>query len=67
MEYFYYHSYYDDYFLYHNRSPGVAANCTAHVDRGVLVAISLTDVPGLEVRSGGRWVCPEAARGPLGA
>ena len=56
-----------DYFLYHNEDPN-AVNCSEHVDRGLLIAVSLTDVPGLEVltKAGGtrqegsiRWMCPE--------
>ena len=50
-----------DYFLYHNQSDGV--NCSEHVDRGVLICISLTNVAGLEVFSNdaedGNWSCPE--------
>jgi hypothetical protein len=40
-----------DYFLYHGHAdPAVASNCTAHVDRGFLIAICLTNnSPGLEV------------------
>jgi hypothetical protein len=37
-----------DYFFYHNRDPS-AENCSAHVDRGVLIVVCLTNVPGLEV------------------
>jgi len=37
-----------DYFFYHNRIPH-ATNCSQHVDRGALVVVCLTDVPGLEV------------------
>lgn len=39
-----------DLFFYHNRIPN-AVNCSEHVDRGALVVVCLTDVPGLEVRS----------------
>ena len=39
-----------DFFFYHNRIPN-AVNCSEHVDRGALVVVCLTDVPGLEVRS----------------
>jgi len=48
-----------DYFLYHNRSKGT--NCSEHVDRGVLICISLTNVAGLEVasRKDDEWHCPE--------
>mmetsp|Transcript_23658 Transcript_23658/g.52637 ORF Transcript_23658/g.52637 Transcript_23658/m.52637 type:complete len:438 (-) Transcript_23658:1021-2334(-) len=37
-----------DFFFYHNRVPG-AVNCSEHTDRGALVVVCLTDVPGLEV------------------
>jgi hypothetical protein len=38
-----------DYFYYHGRgAPGVV-NCSPHTDRGVLIAVVLTNVPGLEV------------------
>ena len=56
-----------DYFLYHNEDPN-AVNCSEHVDRGFLIAVSLTDVPGLEVLTKSRatnqegsatWICPE--------
>jgi hypothetical protein len=54
-----------DYFLYLNKEPKTV-NCSEHVDRGLLIAVSLTDVPGLEVlvRSNVReeltgWICPE--------
>jgi hypothetical protein len=51
-----------DYFFYHNQHPAVA-NCTEHVDRGVLIVVCLTNVPGLEVCRGAkdnlRFVCPE--------
>jgi hypothetical protein len=39
-----------DYFFYHNRNPN-SINCSEHIDRGVLVVVCLTDVPGLEVLS----------------
>jgi hypothetical protein len=57
-----------DYFLYHGCvDPAIASNCTAHVDRGFLIAICLTNnSPGLEVlpASGttsddANYVCPE--------
>jgi hypothetical protein len=40
-----------DYFFYHNRcSPSMfVPNCTEHVDRGLLIVVCLTNVPGLEV------------------
>jgi isopenicillin N synthase-like dioxygenase len=54
-----------DYFLYNNQE-SKAINCSEHVDRGLLIAVSLTDVPGLEVKSRSRlskeniaWICPE--------
>jgi hypothetical protein len=61
-----------DYFLYHGCvDPAVVSNCTAHVDRGYLIAICLTNnSPGLEVlpatASGTTsdadcYVCPEAS------
>jgi hypothetical protein len=41
----------------------VVPNCTAHVDRGLLIVVCLTNVPGLEVwsrrRHGGSYRCPE--------
>jgi hypothetical protein len=41
----------------------VVPNCTAHVDRGLLIVVCLTNVPGLEVwsrrRHGGSYLCPE--------
>jgi hypothetical protein len=57
-----------DYFLYHNKDP-TATNCTEHVDRGLLIAVCLTDVPGLEILvkednkedCKGNWFCPEVA------
>ncbi len=55
-----------DYFLYHNLDP-TANNCTEHVDRGLLIAVCLTDVPGLEILMPQgqdceeRWYCPEIA------
>jgi hypothetical protein len=59
-----------DYFLYHGCvDPAIASNCTAHVDRGYLIAIALTNnSPGLEVLPGtasgtpsdANFVCPEA-------
>jgi hypothetical protein len=49
-----------DYFLYHgNNKDSSTENCTAHVDRGVLICIYLSKVPGLEIYSNGVWVCPE--------
>jgi hypothetical protein len=60
-----------DYFLYHGSvDPAIANNCTAHVDRGFLIAICLTNnSPGLEVLpatassvpSDTDFVCPEAS------
>ncbi|VEU35534.1 unnamed protein product [Pseudo-nitzschia multistriata] len=54
-----------DYFFYHNRVPH-ATNCSEHIDRGALVAVCLTDVPGLEVcasapatSSERLFLCPE--------
>jgi hypothetical protein len=49
-----------DYFLYHNQDPS-AVNCSKHVDRGLLIAVCLTDVPGLEllVSPEKQWVTPE--------
>ena len=49
-----------DYFLYHNMDPN-AINCSEHVDRGILICISLTTVQGLEVLSSltKQWICPE--------
>ena len=39
-----------DYFFYHNLNLN-SINCSEHIDRGVLVVVCLTDVPGLEVLS----------------
>jgi len=49
-----------DYFLYHGNKPN-AASCSEHVDRGVLICVCLTNVPGLEVlpRNQETFVCPE--------
>jgi hypothetical protein len=56
-----------DYFLYHNNDP-TAINCSEHVDRGLLIAVCLTDVPGLEILVKDKedceancWFCPEVA------
>ena len=50
-----------DYFFYHNRLPNLI-NCSEHVDRGALVVVCLTSVPGLEVLSPSTssFYCPEA-------
>ena len=52
-----------DYFLYTNKDSGNKehVNCSEHIDQGVLICVSLTDVPGLEVlcRESKRYVCPE--------
>ena len=62
-----------DFFFYHNQqqqdqprqahSPkdsSVVPNCTPHVDRGVLIVVVLTDVPGLVVQSKDENIhCPE--------
>jgi isopenicillin N synthase-like dioxygenase len=37
-----------DYFYYHNQNPK-AINCSEHIDRGILIAICLSNVPGLQV------------------
>jgi isopenicillin N synthase-like dioxygenase len=49
-----------DYFLYHGDTPN-AINCSEHVDRGILICVCLTNVPGLEVlpRDSHRFTCPE--------
>ena len=51
-----------DFFFYHNRIPN-AINCSEHVDRGALIVVCLTEVPGLEVRSSASrtqsFQCPE--------
>jgi hypothetical protein len=53
-----------DFFYYHNMDTR-AVNCSEHVDRGLLIAVCLSPVPGLEVRVGGKhigdyaWYCPE--------
>jgi isopenicillin N synthase-like dioxygenase len=38
-----------DFFFYHAKDP-LAVNCSEHIDRGVLIAVCLTNVPGLEVQ-----------------
>ena len=50
-----------DYFFYHNKGPDNSINCSEHVDRGVLICVCLTSVPGLEVlcRRSSSFVCPE--------
>jgi hypothetical protein len=49
-----------DYFFYHNQHRN-AINCSEHVDRGLLICVCLTNVPGLEVQSRctGEFFCPE--------
>lgn len=49
-----------DFFFYHNQNSSVE-NCTDHVDRGYLICVCLTPVPGLEVWSAnhGEFLCPE--------
>lgn len=49
-----------DYFLYHGDKPN-AVSCSEHVDRGVLICVCLTRVPGLEVlpRDSDGFICPE--------
>ena len=51
-----------DFFFYHNRVPN-AVNCSEHIDRGALIVVCLTDVPGLEVHSSASqtfsFQCPE--------
>lgn len=54
-----------DYFFYHGNDPS-AINCSEHVDRGVLICVCLSKVPGLElrIRKGNRqseeFFCPES-------
>lgn len=51
-----------DYFYYHSSIKNEPVeNCSEHVDRGILICISLTNVAGLEVlsRLDGIWHCPE--------
>jgi len=50
-----------DYFLYHGTTTNAYMNnCSEHVDRGVLICICLSNVPGLEIlQNNGKWVCPE--------
>jgi hypothetical protein len=56
-----------DYFYYHNMNTR-AVNCSEHVDRGLLIAVCLSSVPGLELRVGSGegnefgWYCPEEGR-----
>ena len=49
-----------DYFLYHNMNAN-AINCSEHIDRGVLICISMTNIQGLEIFSNTdqEWICPE--------
>jgi isopenicillin N synthase-like dioxygenase len=55
-----------DFFFYHAKDP-LAVNCSEHIDRGVLIGICLTNVPGLEVQMAAHhadkesslFVCPE--------
>lgn len=49
-----------DYFFYHGDKPD-AVSCSEHVDRGVLICVCLTNVPGLEVlpRDSSEYYCPE--------
>lgn len=49
-----------DYFLYHGDKPN-SVSCSEHIDRGVLICVCLTTVPGLEVlpRDSGCFICPE--------
>lgn len=49
-----------DYFLYHGTKQN-AINCSEHVDRGIMICVCLTNVPGLEVlpRDSPRFTCPE--------
>jgi hypothetical protein len=53
-----------DYFFYHNRNPN-SINCSEHIDRGVLVVVCLTDVPGLEVLSSSSVSSSPASSLPL--
>jgi hypothetical protein len=50
-----------DYFYYHDIKNEPVENCSEHIDRGLLICISLTNVAGLEVlsRKDGIWYCPE--------
>ena len=50
-----------DFFWYHGKHDPAAINCSEHIDRGALIVICLSRVPGLEVRSchDGEWYCPE--------
>lgn len=56
-----------DFFLYHNQDAS-AENCSEHIDRGLLIAVCLTDIPGLELKvrrigdanKASCWICPEA-------
>jgi isopenicillin N synthase-like dioxygenase len=49
-----------DYFFYYGDKPN-AVSCSEHVDRGILICVCLTLVPGLEVLPRGerKFVCPE--------
>jgi len=49
-----------DYFLYNGDKPN-AVSCSEHVDRGILICVCLTNVPGLEVlpRDQDAFFCPE--------
>ena len=51
-----------DYYYYHNRHKNIrVVNCSEHIDRGLLICISLTDVIGLQVQSQSDqlWYIPE--------
>lgn len=50
-----------DYFLYNNNGGRRHKNCSEHIDRGILICVALTHVPGLEVfcRESNQYVCPE--------
>ena len=51
-----------DYYYYHNRHKDIrVVNCSEHIDRGLLICISLADVVGLQVQSQSdqSWYTPE--------
>ena len=52
-----------DYFFYHNNNQDPESeNCSEHIDRGALICVCLSAVPGLEVRqkNSDTWFCPES-------
>lgn len=57
-----------DFFLYHgriinstNQHSSAVVNCSKHIDRGALICVCLTRIPGLELLPRGKtnFICPE--------